>query len=448
MQIILKDNADSYLEGYKQFKKLGNIINPTELINSTKEDAIDNFAKLGFPTIKDEDWRFTNLLPIVKSQFSLQSEKPVDIGNIDLNKYIIPELNSHLMVFVDGIFSKELSNIKTTDSNVKIKPISESLSDDSNVIDQYIFKCADIENEAFTALNTAYFFDGAFVYVPKNTVLEQAVHILYISSNSNSCMYSPRNIIVVEDSSQAIVIEHYVSLQDSVYLSNTVSEVVIGENSTLDHYFIEQESKKAFSISTLEVKQGGNSNLNSHSILLGGSIVRNNIHPVLSGEGCNSTINGLFMPSGRQHMDNFMKIEHASPHCDSRQLYNGILADKSRGVFHGRIIVHKDAQKTDAKQTNRNLLLSDSAKIDTKPQLEIYADDVKCTHGATIGQLDKDSLFYLRSRGIEQPLAKAILLRAFASQSIETIRDLPIRNYVEKLVNNWFKEIGMIEDFN
>jgi len=159
-------------------------------------------------------------------------------------------------------------------------------------------------------------------------------------------------------------------------------------------------------------------------------------------------INGLFMPSGRQHMDNFMKIEHASPHCDSRQLYNGILADKSRGVFHGRIIVHKDAQKTDAKQTNRNLLLSDSAKIDTKPQLEIYADDVKCTHGATIGQLDKDSLFYLRSRGIEQPLAKAILLRAFASQSIETIRDLPIRNYVEKLVNNWFKEIGMIEDFN
>lgn len=447
MQIILKDNVDSYLEGYKQFKKLGNI-GLTELINSTKEDAIDSFVKLGFPTIKDEDWRFTNILPIVKSQFSLQSEKPVDIGTIDLNKYIIPELNSHLMVFVDGIFSKELSNIKTTDSNVKIKPISASLNDDKYIIDQYIFKCADIETEAFTALNTAYFFDGAFVYVPKNTVLEQAVHILYISSNSNSCMYSPRNLIVVEDSSQAVVIEHYVSLQDSVYLSNTVSEVVIGENSTLDHYFIEQESKKAFSISTLEIKQGRNSNLNSHSILLGGSIVRNNIHPVLSGEGCNSTINGLFMPSGRQHMDNFMKIEHASPHCDSRQLYNGILADKSRGVFHGRIIVHKDAQKTDAKQTNRNLLLSDSAKIDTKPQLEIYADDVKCTHGATIGQLDKDSLFYLHSRGIEQSLAKAILLRAFASQSIETIRDLPIRNYVEKLVNNWFIEIGMIEDFN
>jgi Fe-S cluster assembly protein SufD len=447
MQIILKDNVNSYLEGYKQFIKLNNI-NSAEFIKGTKEDAIDNFIKLGFPTIKDEDWRFTNLLPIVKSQFTLHSEKPVDIGKIDLNKYIIPELNSHLMVFVDGIFSEQLSNIKTTDSSVKIKPISASLNGDSNIVDKYLFRCADIENEAFTALNTAYFFDGAFVYVPKNTVLEQAVHILYISSDGNSSMHSPRNLIVVEDSSQARVVEHYVSLQDSVYLSNTVSEAVIGENSTLDHYFIEQESKKAFNISTLEVKQSANSNLNSHSILLGGSIVRNNIHPILSGQGCNSTINGLFMPSDRQHIDNFMKVEHASPHCDSRQLYNGILADKSRGVFHGRIIVHKDAQKTDAKQTNRNLLLSDSAKIDTKPQLEIYADDVKCTHGATIGQLDKDSLFYLRSRGIELPVAKAILLRAFASQNIENIGDVAIKNYVEKLVNNWFKDIGMLADLN
>lgn len=447
MHIILKDNVDSYLQGYKKFIKQDNSGSTKQIID-TKEDAIENFSKLGFPTIKDEEWRFTNLLPLVKSEFNLHSEKEIDTVNIDLGKYIIPELNSYLMVFVDGIFSEQLSKIKTTDSNVKIKPISASLNSDRNIINQHLFKCADIENEAFTALNTAYFLDGAFVYVPKNTVLEEAVHILYVSSSDNTSMYSPRNLIVVEDSSQAKVIEHYVSLQDSVYLSNTVSEVVIGENSTLDHYFIEQESKKAFNISTLEVNQGRNSNLNSHSILLGGSIVRNNIHPVLSGEGCNSTINGLFMPSGRQHMDNFMKIEHASPHCDSRQLYNGILADKSKGVFHGRIIVHKDAQKTDAKQTNRNLLLSDSAKIDTKPQLEIYADDVKCTHGATIGQLDSDSLFYLRSRGIDQQVAKAILLRAFASQNIENIGDLAIKNYVEALVNNWFKEIGIFEELN
>nr|NIT13623.1 Fe-S cluster assembly protein SufD [Candidatus Dadabacteria bacterium] len=259
-------------------------------------------------------------------------------------------------------------------------------------------------------------------------------------------MHSPRNLIVVDKSSEARVIEHYVSLSHSSYLSNTVSEVIISENSTLDHYFIEQESKNAYNISTLEVKQSANSNLNSHSFLFGGAIVRNNIHPVLSGQGCNSNINGLFLPSGRQHMDNFMKVEHASPHCDSRQVYNGILADKSRGVFHGRIIVHEDAQKTDAKQTNRNLLLSDSAKIDTKPQLEIYADDVKCTHGATIGQLDKDSLFYLRSRGIEESVAKAILLRAFAHQNIESIGDPAVKNYVEKTVNNWFSEMGMAVD--
>ena len=448
MQIILKDNVDSYLKGYKQFREFDSI-GSNDLIKSIKEDAIDNFVKLGFPTLRDEDWRFTNLLPIVRSEFNVQSEQPVDIANIDLTNYLIPELNNHLMVFVDGVYSEKLSNIKATDSNVKIKPISHSLIDDSNIIDKYLFKYADMKNEAFTALNTAYFFDGAFVYVPKNTVLEEVVHILYISSSSSaSSMYSPRNLIVIEQSSQAKVIEHYVSLENSVYFSNTVSEVVIGENSTLDHYFIEQESKKAFNISTLEVKQSKNSNLNSHSFLLGGSIVRNNIHPILAGAGCNSNINGLFMPSDRQHIDNFMKVEHASPHCDSRQLYNGILADKSKGVFHGRIIVHKDAQKTDAKQTNRNLLLSDSAKIDTKPQLEIYADDVKCTHGATIGQLDKDSLFYLRSRGIELPIAKAIMLRAFASQNIENIGDVAIRNYVERLVNNWFKEIGVLADFN
>ena len=447
MQIILKDSVDSYLEGYKHFIELDDI-NSTEFIKNTKENAIDNFVNLGFPTTRDEDWRFTNLLPVVKSQFNLHSEKSVEIENIDINKYIIPELNSHLIVFVDGIFSKKLSDIKAADDKVRIKSLSHSMNGDKGIVEKHLFSCADIKSEAFTALNTAYFFDGAFVYIPDNTILDQTVHILYISSNGTSSMFSPRNLIVVGDSSEAKVIEHYVSLQDSVYLSNTVSEVVIGENSTLDHYFIEQESKKAFNISTLEVNQGRNSNLNSHSILLGGSIVRNNIHPVLSGEGCNSTINGLFMPSGRQHMDNFMKIEHASPHCDSRQLYNGILADKSKGVFHGRIIVHKDAQKTDAKQTNRNLLLSDSAKIDTKPQLEIYADDVKCTHGATIGQLDSDSLFYLRSRGIDQRVAKAILLRAFASQNIENIGDLAIKNYVEALVNNWFKEIGIFEELN
>ncbi len=444
MQIILKDSTDSYLQGYKQLITSEN--SSAKFAENTREEAINNFVKLGFPTLRDEDWRFTNIVPIVKSQYSISTDVTTKLENIDINRYLIHGLDSHLMVFVDGVYSAELSSINDTDDNILIKPISIALSDNTDIVEKHLFSCADIKLEAFTALNTAYFTDGAFVYVPSNTELDKTVEVLYISANPVSSMNSPRNLIVVEKSSKAQVIEHYVSLSDSVYLSNTVSEVIIGENSTVDHYLIEQDSKKAYNISSLEVKQSANSNLNSHSFLLGGAIVRNNIHPVLCGQGCNSNINGLFLPSGRQHIDNFMKVEHASPHCDSRQVYNGILADKSKGVFHGRIIVHEDAQKTDAKQTNRNLLLSDTAKIDTKPQLEIYADDVKCTHGATIGQMDKDSLFYLRSRGIEQKLAKAIMLRAFASQNIEDIGDEVIKSYVEKQVDNWFSEIGMETD--
>ena len=216
-------------------------------------------------------------------------------------------------------------------------------------------------------------------------------------------MTHPRNLIVAEENSQATVIEDYVSLGDERRrFSNTVTELVAGDNSVVSHYMIERENLQAFNVSTLRIQQGRGANVSSHSVLLGGALVRNNVHPVLAGEGGECLINGLFIGHGRQHLDNYMLVEHASPHCGSRQFYNGILDGHAHGVFHGRIIVHKDAQKTDAKQTNRNLLLSDDAQIDTKPQLEIYADDVKCTHGATIGQIEENALFYLRSRGIDE----------------------------------------------
>jgi Fe-S cluster assembly protein SufD len=205
----------------------------------------------------------------------------------------------------------------------------------------------------------------------------------------------------------------------------------------LDHYLIEQESTEAFNVSTLRVQQGRSSNVASHTVLIGGGLVRNNVHPVLAGEGGECLINGLFMARGRQHMDNFMLVEHMSPHCDSRQFYHGILDGQSHGVFSGRIIVHKDAQKTDAKQTNNNLLLSEEAQIDTKPQLEIYADDVKCTHGATIGQVDENAIFYLRSRGIAEAAARAMLLFGFANESLGRMRVAAIRQYLERLVAQW-----------
>jgi Fe-S cluster assembly protein SufD len=248
-------------------------------------------------------------------------------------------------------------------------------------------------------------------------------------------MTHPRNLVVAGQGSQATIIEDYVSLGGGTVLSNAATELFAGDNATITHLMIEREHEQAFNISTLRIEQGRDANVASHSLLLGGALVRNNVHPVLRGQGGECLINGLFIGHGRQHMDNYMLVEHASPHCGSRQFYNGILDDQAHGVFHGRIVVHKDAQKTDAKQTNRNLLLSDDAQIDTKPQLEIYADDVKCTHGATIGQIEEDSLFYLRSRGLDERTARKLLLYAFASECLDRIKEGPARDQVERLVD-------------
>jgi Fe-S cluster assembly protein SufD len=248
-------------------------------------------------------------------------------------------------------------------------------------------------------------------------------------------MSHPRNLIVAENETQATVVEDYVSFGESPAFCNTATELFAGDNAAISHYMIEREHKQAFNISTLRIEQGRSANVSSHSVLLGGGLVRNNVHPVLTGEGSECLINGLFIGNAQQHLDNYMLVEHASPHCASRQFYNGILDDQAHGVFHGRIIVHKDAQKTDAKQTNRNLLLSDDARIDTKPQLEIYADDVKCTHGATIGQIEENALFYLRSRGIDEISARKLLLLAFANECLDRMAVNPAREHVERLIN-------------
>jgi len=249
-----------------------------------------------------------------------------------------------------------------------------------------------------------------------------------------------RNLLIAERDTQADIVEEHVSLGDGKFFLNVATELVAEENSVISHNLMENENRKSFHISTLQIEQDRNSNVSSHSVLIGGALVRNNVHPVLAGEGGLCLINGLFFGDGSQHLDNYMLVDHASPHCASHQFYNGILSGTSHGVFHGRIIVRKDAQKTDAKQTNRNLLLSDSAQIDTKPQLEIYADDVKCTHGATIGQLDENALYYLRSRGVDEHSARELLMFAFAGECTGRIRSLPVREHVEQLVRQSLPE--------
>ena len=299
-------------------------------------------------------------------------------------------------------------------------------------MEAHLGRYADTQRDPFCALNTAFIGDGAYVHVARGVVVDAPIYLLYLSTKENApTMTHPRNLIVAEDQSQVAVIEDYASVGgESVVFSNAVTELIAGESTVAQHYLIEREHLKAFNVQTLRIQQGRSANVASHSVLLGGGLVRNNVHPVLAGEGGECLINGLFMGTGRQHLDNYMHVEHAAPHCGSRQFYNGILDGHAHGVFHGRIVVHKAAQKTDAKQTNRNLLLSDDAQIDTKPQLEIYADDVKCTHGATIGQIEENALFYLQSRGISELEARKLLLMAFAEECVDRMHSTVAREHI------------------
>jgi Fe-S cluster assembly protein SufD len=320
---------------------------------------------------------------------------------------------------------------------VRVGSLAAALNEHRDLVEPHLAKHLDYQTDFFAALNTAFLEDGGFVYVPRGVVVERPIHLLFVAmETAEPTMIHPRNLVIVEDVAQVAVVEDYVNLGGREYFSNIATELIAGESAVVDHYLIERESTKSYSIGTLRIQQGRASDVSSHTLLFGGALVRNNVHPVLAGEGAECLVNGLFMPAGRQHMDNYMRVEHASPHCGSRQFYTGILEDKSRGVFSGRIVVHKEAQKTDAKQTNRNLLLSDDAQMDSKPQLEIYADDVKCTHGATIGQLDEEAIFYLRARGVPKDLARALLLYGFAAENLERMRLQSVRRYVEAVVRD------------
>ena len=405
-------------------------------LSNLRQRGFARFSAVGFPTLKDEDWRFTNLAPIVQTQFRLARNGRGLPGAKEIARYLMPGAACTL-VFIDGRFAPKLSSLGELRRGVTVASLAAELAKNPAAIEPHLGRYLNIERDAFCALNTAFIEDGAFIHVPKNIVVEAPIQLLFVSTAHDFPAVShPRNLIVVEESAQATIVEDYVSLGGKA-LCNTATELVAGDNSIVAHYMIEREDAEAFNVSTLRIQQGRAANVASHSVLIGGALVRNNVHPVLGGEGGECLINGLFVGGERQHLDNYMLVEHASAHCGSRQFYNGILAGHAHGVFHGRIIVHKDAQKTDAKQTNRNLLLSDTAQIDTKPQLEIYADDVKCTHGATIGQIEEDALFYLRSRGIDETASRRLLLMAFANECLDRMKEGPARTHVERLINDY-----------
>jgi Fe-S cluster assembly protein SufD len=429
--IAATEQLGTYLESFTEFQKRA-AGRELPWLRKLREGAFARFCEVGFPTTHDEDWRFTNVSAIAKTSFELSRDAKVTKQEVE--QFGIAGIGCEL-VFVNGRFSRELSAIGQLPAGVSVNSLAEEISANSTSVESHLGRYLDVQRDAFSALNTAFAEDGGYVHVRRGVVLTDPIYLLFISTAVDKPLMShPRNLIVIENEAQATIVEDYVSIGKDAAFSNTATELVAGENAMVSHYMIEREHRQAFNISTLRIQQGRSANVSSHSVLLGGGLVRNNVHPVLGGEGGECLINGLFIGNGRQHLDNYMQVEHASPHCASRQFYNGILDDHAHGVFHGRIIVHKDAQKTDAKQTNRNLLLSDDSRIDTKPQLEIYADDVKCTHGATIGQIEENALFYLRSRGIDEISARKLLLLAFANECLDRMAPGVARDHVQRLI--------------
>jgi Fe-S cluster assembly protein SufD len=431
-QVLPANSPGVYLEKFSRFEREPS--QPTWLLPMRKA-GLARFSELGLPTIRHEDWRFTNTAAIAKLPFAPAFEAGNGVTAEQLNSFAFAHQSGSRLVFVNGHFAAKLSSIKNLPAGVKVGSLAVALASDAAFLEKHLGKYAASADNGFSALNQAFFLDGGFVHVPAGKIVEEPIQFIYVSTAKQSGMaIHPRNLVISESNSKVTILESYVSLGGSGYFTNAVTELFAGENAHLEFVKFQDEAADAFHMAAFHCEFGRASHVNVHSFALGAKLSRNNIRTKLAGEGLECVLNGLYITRNEQLADHHMIVEHAQPHCASHEYFNGILDDKSRGVFHGRILVQPIAQKTDAKQTNKNLLLSDDAGADTKPQLEIYADDVKCTHGATIGQLNDESIFYLRSRGIAPETARRMLIHAFAGEIIERIQHEPAREELDKLV--------------
>jgi Fe-S cluster assembly protein SufD len=436
----LMEKQNSYLADFERFEqKLGGAAESR--IHRVRKDAIQRFADLGFPTTRLEEWKYTNTAPLARVPFQL--------GAGGVGAYAAPfqgpflGLDCSKFVFANGRYYEQLSFVDGSHRVVSsmAQVLASPGSEGCRQIEQHLARYADYSNHAFVALNTAFLDDGAVVVIPDGHVAERPICLLFVSTGGDQpVVCHPRVLVLAGRDCQASIVEAYLGPDGSAYFTNAVTEIVAGENAVIDHYKLQQEGDRAFHIATIQVHQDRSSNFHSHSISLGGALVRNDINVVLDGDGAECTLDGLYVESGEQHVDNHTLIDHARPHGSSREVYKGILDGKATGVFNGSVVVRKDAQKTDARQTNKNLLLSESAEINTKPQLEINADDVKCSHGATIGQMDQEAIFYLRSRGIPYEEARNLLIYAFSNEILGRVKDQALRACLE---NEVFKTLAV-----
>jgi Fe-S cluster assembly protein SufD len=425
---------ENYFSAYKLFAKTREAKDPAWLL-TLRQRAGESFEALDFPTTRNEAWKYTNVAPILKTPFRQLLDVELDgLTAESIAPFTFAESRHSQLVFVNGLFSAELSNLVGLPDGITVSNLMEVPAELGKVISDHLGVYANYRDHAFTALNTANVGDGAFVYIPKGKAVETPIHLLFISTATDATVSHPRVLVVADEAAIATVIESYSSTNESVYFTNAVTEVFAAQGAVLNHYRLQEESERAFHIGTTEVHQQRGSNYTSCAISLGGQIARHNLNVAVTDENIETTIDGLYVVTGNQHTDSHTVVDHQKPHCASHQLYKGILDGRGRAVFNGKVFVREGALLTDARQLNKNLLLSPEAHIDTKPELEIFADDVKCSHGATVGQLEGDELFYLASRGIPQERAQALLTFGFAEDVIRKIKLQSVRERLDRMV--------------
>ncbi|MFZ1731694.1 MAG: Fe-S cluster assembly protein SufD [Bacteroidota bacterium] len=437
--------VQSYQEQFAAFEKTLNG-SADSRFHQLRRDALERFTAQGFPTMRNEDWRYTNLNSLSGTAF-VQNERPAADGDLRnaAEALAVNVPGAVTLLFVNGFFLPELSDLDNLPAGLAVQDLSAALKLDALSAGDSSTAASLASDNPFTALNTAFTQQGVVVTVSRGVIVEPPLQILFYSSEAGQPFVAHSRIIVrVGENAQCSIVEQYTGAADAVYFTNTVADIHVGENAILHHVKIQEESSSAFHVASAYTTIERSGVYENHYIGLGAALLRNNLHGVLAGQGAHCTMNGVFIPGGSQHMDHFTVIDHAVPNCTSHELYKGVLGDETRGVFTGKIIVRQDAQKTDAKQSNNNLLLSEQAQIDTRPQLEIYADDVRCTHGATVGQINDDQLFYLISRGIDRMQAGNILSYAFASDVVSRIPLAELREELDehihrRLEKSWSK---------
>lgn len=402
-------------------------------VHQKRREAMQRFEALGFPTVKHEEWKYSNVNNLVKQDFDFNVKS--DFGTKDVEALEIPNLQGNVLYFINGMYNAELSSIVSPESQLQILNFGRAVKEKPELLATYFAHYANYQDEAFTALNTAFAHDGVVVHVPDEKVVEEPIILRFITdSRSVNAASQPRNLIVVGKNAEVKMAESFRTIGDNGSFTNVVTEIVVEENANVQYYKVQNETEKAYHIGTTQVIQKDKSHFYAVTVTVNGGFVRNNLNIVLDGQHCESFMYGLYFPNGKQHVDNHTLVDHAKPNSYSNELYKGILKDKSTGVFNGKIFVREYATKTNAYQSCRNVVLSDDASMNTKPQLEIYNDDVKCSHGTTTGKLNDEAIFYMRSRGIPKAEAVTLLMYAFCEDVISQIKIEPIREYLSGLI--------------